>query len=238
MEQFKIKPGGFKEVRKGILIKTISFSVLAMAGGVGISYYKLNLQQSEINVLPFIVPILFVSLAIGAYIGINRQKQLFESYTLIIDNTGITRKQSNTPAITISREEIRKISKNANGSFTVRGNSAIDMIGIPAQIEEYEKLEQLLAEISTVSLKNSTPFFEKYSGLLSILVLGLMAAVYLAKDKIIVGVCGTVLMALMSYSFIETRKSKNIDDKTKKAMWLVLLVIASIIGSMCYKLAK
>ena len=63
-----------------------------------------------------------------------------------------------------------------------------------------------------------------------------MAAVYMSKDKIIVGVSGTVLVVVLGYSFFEVQRSKNVDSKTKKGMWWLILVIASIVGAMYYKL--
>ena len=34
----------------------------------------------------------------------------------------------------------------------------------------------------------------------------------------------------------EVQRSKNVDSKTKKGMWWLILVIASIVGAMYYKL--
>jgi hypothetical protein len=112
------------------------------------------------------------------------------------------------------------------------------MIGIPSQINDYEKLEKSLAEIREITVKNREPFLQKFRALLSILLIGLMAAVYISKDKIIVGFSGTVLLAILGYSFFEVQKSKNIDSKTKNARWWLILVTASIIGVMYFKLTR
>jgi hypothetical protein len=79
---------------------------------------------------------------------------------------------------------------------------------------------------------------QKFSTLFSLLTLGLMATVYLAKNKVAVGVSGTALLALLGYSFLEVRRSRNIDGKTKKGMWWLLLVIASILAVMYVKLTR
>ena len=63
-----------------------------------------------------------------------------------------------------------------------------------------------------------------------------MAGVYISKDKMIVGVSGTVLLLILGYSFFEVQRSKNIDHKTKQGMWWVILVTASIVAVMYYKL--
>lgn len=236
MEQFKIRQDGFKEIRKAMLIKAIPISLLAAVGGLAISHFNTNVQQSDVNVFPIVVPIVLGALTFGLYRGVNRQKEIFDSYRLTLDNNGITREQHNTPTITISNTDISEIIKNSNGSFTIKGNSSVNVIGVPSQIDDYEKLEKSLAQIRQISTKSSEPFLQKFRGLLSILTIGLMAAVYISKDKIIVGVSGTVLLAVMGYSFFEVQRSKNVDSKTKKGMWWLILVTASIVGVMYYKL--
>jgi hypothetical protein len=236
MEQFEIKQDGFKEIRKAMLIKTIPISLLAVFGGLAISYFNTNAQQSDVNVFPFVIPIVLGALAFGLYRGVNRQKEIFASYRLTLDINGITREQHHTPAITISNTDISEIIKNANGSFTIKGNSSVNVIGVPSQIEDYEKLEKSLAEIRQISTKISEPFLQRFRGPLSILIIGLMAAVYISKDKIIVGVSGLVLLVFLGYSFFEVQRSKNVDSKTKKGVWWLILVTASIVGVMYYKL--
>lgn len=236
MEQFKIRQDGFKEIRKAMLIKAIPISLLAAFGGLAISHFNTNGQQSDVNVFPFVIPIVLGLLAFGLYRGVNRQKEIFDSYRLTLDNNGISREQHNTTTITISNTDVSKIIKNSNGSFTIKGNSSVNVIGVPSQIDDYEKLEKSLAKIRQISTKSSEPFLQKFRGLLSILTIGLMAAVYISKDEIIVGVSGTVLLVVLGYSFFEVQKSKNVDGKTKKGMWWLILVTASIVGVMYYKL--
>ena len=56
MEQFKIRQDGFKEIRKALLIKAIPISLLAIFGGLAISYINTNGQQNIVNILPFVIP--------------------------------------------------------------------------------------------------------------------------------------------------------------------------------------
>jgi hypothetical protein len=236
MEQFKIRKDGFKEIRKVMLVKAIPILLFATSGGLAIAYLNSNEEQSDVNVFPFVIPLMLGALAFGLYRGVNRQKEIFDSYVLTLDNNCITREQHNTQTITISNNGIIDIIKNSNGSFTIEGNSTVNVISIPSQIEDYEKLEKLLFEIRQISTIESKPFLQKFNALFSILTIGLMAAVYISKDKIIVSVAGTVLLPILGYSLFEVQRSKNIDRKTKKGMWWLILVIISIIGVMYLKL--
>lgn len=236
MEQFKIKPGGFKEIRKTLLVKIVPILLLGSFGVLAMVHFNMKEEQSDVNVLLFLIPFILVSGAFGLYRSMNTQKKIFESYCLTLDNNSITREQHNTPTITISNEEISEIIKNSNGSITIKGKSKVNVIGVPPQIEDYTRLEKLLTEIKQISTKTKEPFLQKYMILFSLLGMGLMATFQISSNKIIVGVSGLVLLIFMGYSFFAIQRSKNIDNKTKRATWWVILVAVSIIGVMYYKL--
>jgi hypothetical protein len=238
MQQFTNRPEGFGELKKALLLKTIPTSLLAGGVGIAISNANTNTSPDDSSAYLGIIPIMLGALAFGLYRGVIIQKKIFNSYTLTFDNESVTREQYNTPTISIPYREVTGIIKNSNNSFTIKGNSAVNVIGIPSQINDYTKLEVLLAEIRLVSVKTTEPFIQKFSPLLSILTLGLMATVYLAKNKVAVGVSGAALLALLGYSFFEVRRSRNIDGKTKKGMWWLLLVIASILAVTYIKLTR
>lgn len=238
MEQFKIKEGGFKEIRNAMLAKAIPVSLLAVAGGLAISHFNTNVQQSEINVFPFVIPIVLGAFAFGLFRGIKRQKEIYESYVLTIDDNGIKREQLNTPTIAISKADLTEVIVNSNRSIIIKGNSSVNVILVPSQVDDYEKLVKALSEMRQISTTSSEPILQKYRVLLSILTIALMAAVYISKKKIIVGVSGTVLLTILGYSIFEIQRSKNVDLKTKREMWLVILVAASIAGVMYFKLTR
>ena len=203
MEQFKIRQGGFKEIRKTMIIKAIPTLLLIACVGLAMGYFNPSVQQSDVNVLPFVIPLVLGALAFGMYLGVNRQKKIFETYILTFDSSSITREQHNTPTISIPHAELSEIIKNPNGDFTIKGNSIVEVIGVPAQIDDYEKLERLLSGIKPILTKSNEPFLQKFRLLISILTVGLMAGVYISKDKMIVGVSGTVLLLILGYSFFE-----------------------------------
>lgn len=236
MQTFAISQGGFKEIKKKILITRIPIMIIAVAGGIAISTINSKNKADDVNVLPFVIPLMAVAVGFGLYKGINRQKALFESYTLTISDNLVTRKQLNTPTISIYFSEIKEIVRNANGSFTIKGKTAADLIVIPAQIEDYAALEAALQQIQPIVAKGSTTFLQKYQSVAGLLSVGLMVCVYAVNNKIIVGLTGTALVALMIWSLIKIQGNKNIDHKTKQSSWLILIVLVSVIGVMIFKL--
>lgn len=236
MQIFKIRQDGFKEIKKKMLQRSIP--LLLIAGTVGITISTINSKQvkNEVNVLPIVIPVMAVALGFGIYRGVNRQKDLFESYTLTITNNLITREQLNTPTISIYFNDVKEIAKHKNGSFTIKGKETVDLIGIPAQIDNISQLETALQQIQPIVVKDKVSFMEKYQSLTGLATLGLMLCVYTVSNKIIVALTGTTLVALMVWSFIKIRNSKNVDNKTKRSVWWVLLVLASVIAVMIFKL--
>lgn len=237
MEQFKIRPNGFKEIRKAMLMRSIPMILLAIFVGFAISYFNADTQQSNVNIYPFLVPLTLIALGFALFRIIKKQKEQFESYRLTIDDNGITKEQLHFPTISIATAELTEIRKNANRSFTVKGSSTFHTINIPSQIENYEKLEKLLNEIRPISMISPPALYQKLQGMLSIVVIGCIAVVYISKDKIIVSLSGTVLLAVLGYSFFVLQKSKNVDKQMKKMTWWSVLVIASIIVMMYNKLS-
>ena len=82
--EFQIKENGFAEIKRAMIIKTIPIAILAAGTGLAISHFNTNGQSSDVNVLPFVIPIIIGALAFGLFKGINRQKGLFESYKISI----------------------------------------------------------------------------------------------------------------------------------------------------------
>jgi len=236
MQIFKIRQDGFKEIKKQMLFKTFPIMLIAVTVGILISSINSKDKGADINVLPIIIPLIAGAVGFGLYRGVNRQKALFESYTLTITNNLVTREQLNTPTISIYFNDIKEIAKHKNGSFSIKGKETVDLIGIPAQIDDYSQLETALQQIQPIIVKDKVSFLQKYQSLTGVVTGGLMLCVYTVNNKLIVGLTGSALVALMVWSFIKIRSSKNVDSKTKRSVWWVVLVFASVIAVMIFKL--
>ncbi|HUP11969.1 MAG TPA: hypothetical protein VM187_07155 [Niastella sp.] len=249
MLTFKIRPDGLREIKKKILVRGIPFSlaslgiayVVSTAGTAGnndnikpVSYYGDTSTDLIISVIPIVV---FIAVITFSFIRtLKRVKKIFESYELTISDNLIAREQLNTPTISIYLTEVQEIIKRKNKAFIIRGKTARDMILVPAQIENYEQLEIALEQIKPVTNKGKTISWMKAQALLALAGLGLMVCVYTFENKIIVGVSAVLFAGIYVYSFIQTQKSKNVDYRTKRFRWVILLVVASIVGTAVMKL--
>jgi len=237
MQQFKIRQDGFKEIKKQLLIRILPLILIGVTAGIVIGSINSKDKEADINIWPILIPIIAGSVGYGIYLGIKKQKALFESYILTLTNNLVTREQLNTPTILIYFNDIKEITKSRNGSFTIKGRNTTDLIIVPCQIDNYDQLENALTQIRVITGKSSDSFLQKNRILATLLTTGLMLSVYIATNKIIVAVSGILFIGLMTWSFVEVQRSKNIDSKTKRNMWFVLVVVASVIFVIFTKLA-
>ena len=235
--EYKIKADGFKEVQKKIILTTVPIALIAASVSIYISTVNTESSENDIDVLFVIIPVLLCTLGYGLYKAIKQQKIIFESYRLVIDEENISREQFNTSIITIPFIQITSIAKHKNGSILIIGKNKGDIIVIPTQIESYNEIEEKLDTINPIKAIKKENILQKSRIIFGIATIALMVCVYTFENKIIVGISGSILVCFLIWSFITLRKNKNIDNKTKKGLWWVFVVIFSIIANMIFKLS-
>jgi len=236
MQQFRIKPEGFNEIRKKILYTRVPFILLVSIIGIAIS--QVNSKDNENAMLVWIItiPLMVISVSIGFNRGMKRQRKLYESYLLSITSNLITREQFNTATVSIYFNEIQRVTKGKDGGFVIQGKESADIIIVPPQIEDIDMVEQFLNNISPISQNANSSFLQKNQVLVSIVVLGSMICTYTVTNKLIVFICGSITISFMLRTLYEIQKSKNYDRKIKRSSWWILMVVASLAGVMIIKI--
>jgi len=230
MKVYKIKPGGFNEVRKQILRRVLPMYVAVFTGVVLMLVFspanKYN-KKNDVNTLPFVLPFAAALLGFSYYRGISKQRPVFESYTLTISDITIIRDEDGKPTISLYHNEVTAIYRNKNGSLLIKGTEPGDIIGVPAQVEDYEELEITLQNIKPI--ENPPAKNALLTGITFPLIgSGSMVGVVIATNKILVAICTIVFIVLSIWSFFTIMRSKNIDPKTKRNSFWVFLVLASV----------
>lgn len=234
--EYRIKVDGFKEIQKGIVLKQIPFTLFTLTIAIYIYYSYLTKIESGINILPFIIIVVILYLGYGFFKRIKFQKTVFESFRLIILEDSITREQQLLGTKTIPKNQISSISKQKNADLTIMGDNHLGFINIPAQIENYTEIEQILNQIQPIMNIEKENLWVKYASYFKYLIFILFIGVFFLKNKIIVALSGSILIVFLMVSFIYVMKSKLIDKKTKKLFWGVFILILGIMGAMYTKL--
>ncbi|HEY6094949.1 MAG TPA: hypothetical protein VIU93_08350 [Gallionellaceae bacterium] len=234
MRTFAYDAERFADLRKIVLRRSAPIALAATAVGLYLGLLGAPAQPGQINMVPIIVPLVMLlglfSLWRGLVRGIDRQRVLYESYRLTIDDGGITRVQLDTPTIYIANEDVSQIAKGGNGSYAIKGRNEREVIAIDARINNRDELEQLLLRIRPFDELGGQSLTARFHNLPSIAVICLLAAVYFSDSKMIVTLCGVPLIGVLVWALLSVRKSRNIDDKTRRSMYFVLLPVFWILA--------
>jgi len=230
-KEFRINKDRFDEVKKETILRTIPTFVALTA-----VIFLTNMLNSgdltrNLDVLFIVLPFILVVMSIGTFWGLRKQKASLESYRIHVGRESVERILLNTPALTIAREDIKSIIKSSSGSIMIKGISKKDIIYVPPQINDFDKLLAALSELQVITYKDETGF-EKNKSILTFGALGLMAVLYISQNKLLVGITGTMLLLILSYSLYEIMNNKSVSRKTKKSMWMTLFVFIAIVGIM------
>ena len=168
--EYRIKVDGFKEIQKGIVLKQIPFTLFTLTIAIYIYYSYLTKIEIGINILPFIIIVVILYLGYGFFKRIKFQKTVFESFRLIILEDSITREQQLLGTKTIPKNQISSISKQKNADLTIIGANQLGFINIPAQIENYTEIEQILNQIHPIMKIEKENLWVKYASYFTYLI--------------------------------------------------------------------
>ena len=205
-----------------------------MGVGLSIAHFNSDKADRDFNLTLLAIPLALVLIVPSFLKTLKRQKEQFESYRLTIEGNTLVREQHNTPTIHLSFLDVREIVKIGNGSFVIQGLNKGDCIQVPVQIEDYNEVESSLNSIMPVTTKLSKSLMQQYGWLLVLGMLAFMIVVFVSPNPFVVTSGGALLIALLGWALYECRHSKSIDEKTRKGLWwlwlLMLLVIARIVA--------
>jgi len=236
MQQFRIREGGFKEIRKATLLRAIPVLFASLLGTAAINILNSPDKETEISIWLKLAPWLLVLMTIIMTIAIKRLKMSYDSYTLTMSDDVITRQQLNMTTITIQLADIKEIIKERKGTFVIKGKNTTEKILVPVQIDQYDKLEVLLNDLLPVTAEVSTSLLKKYQLIISFITMGLMFVMYVASNKLLVLVTGVSTVAILSWGLYEILRNKDTYYTTKSGIWRIVMALLYIIGAMIFKL--
>ena len=229
-KQFAPREGSFKEVSRKVVRIGVVLALIACLAGIFISQYSSRGTEKEnINVLPYMLPLFALAISFGMSKGLKRQKAAFESYRLTIEPNSIYRDMEGLAPIQLYHSEVTSIAKTKEGGLIIKGKEKGDLIRVPAQIEDSEALESLLSQIRPIETGGKQSQNQVKTILMTIGVLALMVLTYVSKNAYLVTVAGISVIAFLIWAYVTTQKNPEVDQKTKKGMTMVFLVVFSVL---------
>ncbi len=233
-EEFKNNPERYPEFERDLLkmaLPSMSFFLLIFF------VYDYLTSSGNIWSVSHFLPYTFivVAMVIAVVFKFKKQKSQYLSYKLSINESDLIREQDGLPMLVIPKNEVREIIKNTSKSYTIKGQSYHNVIGIYAQIENKEHLESLLNSITPIKVLSQKPFLEKYKLLTIPVSMILFYSVFYSTNKFIVAVGGITLLGLLGYSGYILTTNKNLNKKIKWGLFAFIPVICSIIYNIYMK---
>ena len=144
----------------------------------------------------------------------------------------------NTPVIVIYRKDVQRIIKTSSGTFCIEGNSKLNAIAIPSQIDNHELLEKTLNEIKPVTVHLKKAFSEQMIIPILLIVILLFFGHFYMTNKIVSIACGILLVLVLGFSFYVSVTNKNIDTRTKRVSYFSLFIVALVIFNLYNKFGE
>lgn len=228
MKAYKNNPEGFSEIRTKMLFVFIPLMLIILV----VNWRGfIDIGRGEINASSFVPVVLIVGAFTFSIVrSLNRQRKIFKSYLLIIGDDVIEREQAMTPTIFLKKNEIKEIVKCKNGSIVIKAQKRQDSIIVSKYITNREALESDLQAIMEVKVQSGKGILEKMLLLIVPILLGLMATIVISTNKYLVLASAVGVMAILGWSLYEIQTNKNIDEKTKRNSWLIIIVILAMIA--------
>lgn len=228
MHTFKIRPNGFNEIRKALLVRIVTGTIAGVA--VASLFLLLTSDGHESTETLVSIGIVTIGGVVSDVFSVKRQKKMYDTYTLTITEEHITRQTFNTPDLTIPRNSVKEIVRAKNGALIIAGESELNNILVPHVIEQAEEVERLLSQIKPITIK---PHAQRKVALMIILFIGAMFLLcwgVLSENIYWVTLSGLGLCAFLVCGFVMIQRSKNYDRRMKRWSYVALFPIVCILA--------
>lgn len=224
MHTFKNKPAGFTALRNKLLFRTVPVQLVAVSALLYLSNQNMPADDTSVNVMPFVIPAVVGLLAYILFKNIRKQRVIWDSFELQVDDQTITRKQANMAELTISKEEIQGVLQATDGSLIIKGPNPGELIITSGSLENQDQLLAWLTETVDIT-EREQHLFERFGMLLPLLFLGLMMATIFASDPWIVIPAATLSIGFFVFVGIFINREKNIPRAKLLTFFMALISI-------------
>ena len=201
-----------------------------------ISYFTQKGVAEDMYTTMLVILFFAAVIAFSFWNTIKKQKAVYNSYLLTVGDNYIQKEQDTLNTNRISFNEIQRIEEDVYGNLFVWGPVNQNVVAVSANIDGYLEVKGLLHSFKPISVRKESALLHKYSWFVLFIPCGLMIAVYLSNNKIVVAATGVPLIAILLWGFYKVRTNPYFTSKSKRSTWLIPIVLISLIVIIYYKL--
>jgi hypothetical protein len=223
MKVYVLSPEGIaREKRKG-LVRSIAIFIFALSLGLGVPAIAVS---ASLWFIVSMIPLLALIFYFGLRRGFKILEENWSSYQLLVSSDSIVRKQVRLPDLEIHRDQVTKLQERPGTGLFIRTQEKRLSIYVPASIEGYDELRDILSQWGDPSLISPASSFNTILQVLAIISFGAgFAIMVLSKNIALVITSGIFLILYMLCSSIYLRQRKDIDPRAKISIWQIFLVV-------------
>jgi hypothetical protein len=225
MREYKLSSEFFSQMTKRIWTVVVPIALLALAGGLWMG------GQEARSSAPLLVMGLFllIVMAFSILSGIRKQKKLWSSYRIILDEDSIKKIQDGLPDVTITFGEIVKIMEAAGLGLSVHAVDPPRQIGVPATLEDYDGFRLALSDRH--SFENVPQARTRWAQFLPWAVglgtIGGFLVTFLSKNPYISAIAGILLFIGLVISLVQIQRNP---EARKQMRWQSCFILFPLLG--------
>lgn len=175
----------------------------------------------------FVLPVFFMVCVYALQMKrtFKQQRDIWSSFELVVTPVSVLRRQKGFRDIEIPRETIRGVIQHRTKGFTILGPNLQESIFVPVGLDGYEEVATLLRQWTgpTSTAEKTHLYLVSAGGIL-------MALAHLGKQWILdprwLLVAHLAACVSFALTFREMRHSPHVEEKSRKYMWIFLLLAA------------
>lgn len=244
MNEYKLSQEFFTQMQKRLVIFVVPLMILAVVVGFWTSASWIEREGDKSY---FTSPIFFLVIVLIVVVfiyslrrSLRQQRQLWSSYRLIMDEYSIKRTREGLPDIIINYNEISKITEAPEFWLIVHTSIPSRRISVPATLEDYAEFRLELSKRYTIDItaRSRTNWSQLIFISYGLLTLAALAITFLATNRYVVIVIGTLLFVAQLLGFVIIQRSINSSKQLKRSSWFTLPVLVIIAARVFFAISS
>ena len=192
------------------------------AAVVGIVIAVRNTQPASMWPLAMAIPLLCIAGFFGVRQALRRQRLAWQSFELSLTPEGLHRRMAGYPDVEIRRDEISAIEERPSG-LVVRSRPGGQALLIPKGLVGFDEVRQHLTAHHSIQKPGGDTNRLVSQMLAVVATVGVFAVVFLSTDPRVVVPLALIMLAGAAWTIWAVRRSPDIDERTKRTIWIVLM---------------
>jgi len=166
--------------------------------------------------------------AFGGRKGMRAQIERYRSYTIVVGEDALERRMEGFPPVRLALAEITRGVRIPGRGLTLYAQGPRPALYLPAALEDFEALAAWLERGKTFEVRPARRWRMGLVFLAMLLPTAALAVTLTATSRAVILACGIPAILILAASLFLTVSSPQLDRRTRRQMWWVLLPLLAL----------